>query len=195
MRIGVTGIFASGKGTVCKMFNDLGGTVIDTDIIAREIVEPGAEGLTAIVEEFGDKFIDSNGNLQRREFANYIFNDQSKVDKLNNITHPIIMKNVIEETSGSEIYFVNTPLLFESKFDKIMDKNIVVTAKVDQAINRGIKRDNISKNEIEARLNHQIPLNEKIKFADYIIDNSGSLENTNRQVKELWKILMQNRKI
>jgi len=193
MRVGVTGIFASGKGTVCEMFRELGGKVIDTDIVARDIVEPGARGLKAIVDEFGDSFINDDGTLDRREFANFIFKDEERVGKLNSITHPLILEITVEQSAGDDIFMINTPLLFESGFDAHMDCNIVVVADVEQAVERGILRDNISGNEIRDRLNHQIPLNEKVKMADHVIDNSGSMENTKRQVAELWKTLKQHR--
>ena len=191
MRIGVTGIFASGKGTVCSMFEKLGAGVVDTDIIAKEIMEPGHEGLAAIIDEFGDSFI-IEGRLDRRAFADYVFKDSVKVKRLNEITHPLIRK-LTEERTKSGLFMVNVPLLFETGFDKFMDRNIVVFSERSQAIERGMLRDNISENEIEARLKYQIPLNEKKRLADYVIDNSGSLENTQRQVVEIWNILMKNR--
>jgi len=193
MRIGVTGIFASGKGTVCGFFRELGAEVIDTDMVAREIVEPGAEGLSELVSEFSEEILDDTGFLDRRKFANIVFKNRESVEKLNSITHPLILKLVMERSSSNGIYFINTPLLFESGFNEIMDKNIVVVAETDQAVKRGIKRDNISEKEIRERLNHQIPLNEKIKMADYVIDNSRSLENTKGQVADLWKNLTEIR--
>ncbi|HPF05001.1 MAG TPA: dephospho-CoA kinase [Spirochaetota bacterium] len=192
MRIGVTGIFASGKGTVCEMFRELGAGVVDTDIVAREIMEPGATGLKKVVEEFGDSFINSDGTLDRRGFANSVFTSAEKVKRLNEITHPVIKEIVIERTSGDGIFMVNTPLLFESGFDKLMEKNIVVTAGNDQVLVRGSKRDNITPEEIKERLKHQIPLNEKVKLADYVIDNSGNIDNTKRQVADIWNILTRN---
>jgi len=192
MRIGVTGIFASGKGTVCEMFRELGAGVVDTDIVAREIMEPGTEGLKRVVEEFGDSFINSDGTLDRRGFANSVFTSAEKVKRLNELTHPLILDIVTERTSGKGIFMVNTPLLFESGFDKYMEKNIVVTAGNDQVLVRGSKRDNISPEEIKERLKHQIPLNQKVKLADYVIDNSGSIENTKRQVADIWNILTRN---
>jgi dephospho-CoA kinase len=193
MRVGVTGIFASGKGTVCSMFGELGAEVIDTDLLAREIMEPGSRVLSQLESIFGKNFIDSDGFLKRRELANFVFKNEDLVDKLNSITHPAILDLVDKRSSGSGIYMVNTPLLFEAGFDKYMDCNIVVTASVDQVIDRGMQRDSISGDEIKERLDHQIPLNEKIKLADYVIDNSGSLEHTKRQVMDIWKILNQNR--
>lgn len=192
MRVGVTGIFASGKGTVCAMFGELGAGVIDTDIVAREIMEPGQEGLKRLVEVFGSDFINSDGTLDRRGFANSVFGDEEKVKKLNSITHPVIKGIVVERSSGSGIYMINTPLLFESGFDRLMKYNIVVTAGEEQVLCRGSRRDKISEEEIKERLKHQIPLNEKIRLADYIIDNSGTIEDTKRQVTDLWKILIQN---
>lgn len=195
MRIGVTGIFASGKGTVCEMFRELGAGVIDTDIVAREIMEPGAPGLIKVVEEFGDSFLNSDGTLDRRGFANHVFTSAEKVKRLNELTHPIIREIVIERTSVDGIYMVNTPLLFESGFNEFMEKNIVVTAGDDQVLDRGSKRDNISVEEIKERLKHQIPLNEKVKLADYVIDNSGNIDNTKRQVADIWKILTRNHRV
>ena len=189
MRIGVTGIFASGKGTVCEMFEELGAGVIDTDVVAREIVEPGGAALKEIVHVFGKDFLTPEGDLDRRRFGIFIFQDESRVEKLNSITHPLILDIVIERSSGEGIYMVNTPLLFETGFDKAMDKNIVVTAGTSQVLDRGVKRDKITEEEIKQRLNHQIPLKEKIKLADYVIDNTGSLDYTRRQVVELWNIL------
>jgi dephospho-CoA kinase len=195
MRVGVTGIFASGKGTVCELFRDLGASVIDTDLIAREIMEPGKKGLQDLIHEFGDSFIKSDGTLDRRAFANYVFSCEEKVRRLNEITHPIILNIVLERSKGNGIYMINTPLLFESGFDRYMDKNIVVTAGDEQVILRGCKRDNISPEEIKERLKHQIPLNEKIKLADYVIDNSGSIEQTKRQVFDIWKVLNQSKEV
>ncbi len=192
MRIGVTGIFASGKGTVCEMFRELGAGVIDTDIVAREIMEPGEAGLLRIVDAFGSGFLNKDGTLDRRNFANSVFGNDEKVRLLNSITHPLILNIVMERTSVTGIWMVNTPLLFESGFNAYMNLNIVVTASDQQVLDRGSKRDNISREEIKERLKHQIPLNEKIRLADYVIDNSGTTENTKRQVFDIWKILIQD---
>ena len=191
MRIGVTGIYASGKGTVCSMFEQLGATVIDTDIIAREIVIPPSPVLDSLVATFGRDILNPDGTLNRRYLANTVFNDANKVNALNAITHPAILSEVLQRTSNrSTIYMVNTPLLFETEFYTYMDKNIVVIANREQVVKRGQMRDGITEREIKERLQHQISLNEKMKLADYIIDNSGSIENTKKQVEELWKILI-----
>ncbi len=196
MKIGVTGIYASGKGTVCAMFEELGAMVIDTDILAREVVEPGTYGLELYIKEFGKEILYPDGTLNRRQLANIVFKDPIKVKLINEITHPLIHQKMEEiiNAAPENIYMINTPLLFETDFHKFMDKNIVVFANNDQVIDRGIVRDNITETEIKERLNNQISLNEKIKLADYVIDNSGTTENTKRQVIETWKILQQKNK-
>jgi len=120
---------------------------------------------------------------------NIVFKNDDLVKKLNEITHPLILELVKERSKGDKIYVINTPLLFESGFDKEMDFNIVVKAEISQVIERGMKRDSISESEIKDRLNFQFSLNKKIELADKVIDNSSSMGKTKRQVSDLWKIL------
>jgi dephospho-CoA kinase len=195
MKIGVTGIFASGKGTVCKMFEELGAKVIDTDELAREVQMPGSKGLAKIEKSFGREMINTDGTLNRRKLANDVFIDPEKVKKLNSIIHPLIharMREIIKK-NPEQMYMINVPLLFESGFYRDMDYTITVTAAENQAIDRGIIRDNITEKEIKERIKNQISLNEKIKLSDYVIDNSGSILNTKRQVLEIWTNLHQER--
>ena len=193
MKIGVTGIYASGKGTVCAIFKDLGAKVIDTDVLAREVVEPGTTGLELYVKEFGTGILNPDRTLNRRALASIVFKDPEKVKLINAITHPPIMQKIqtIITNAPEKIYMINTPLLFETNFHKYMDYNITVFANNNQVTERGIHRDKITETEIKERLNNQISLNEKIKLADYVIDNSTTIENTKRQVMEIWKILQQ----
>jgi len=196
MRVGVTGNFASGKGTVCEMFHVLGAKVIDTDIIAREIVEPGSTVLSEIISAFGNSFIRSDGTLDRRSLGAYVFEDQIRVNKLNSITHPAILKHTLDQSSDPDtIYMINAPVLFESGFDRHMDRIIVVSADLPQSILRGMKRDGLSSEEIQNRLSHQISLNEKIKHADYVIDNSKDIEFTQKQVCEIWNNLISRKTV
>lgn len=191
MRVGVTGNFASGKGTVCEMFRVLGAQVIDTDIIARGIVEPGSVVLSEIASAFGKSFINLDGTLDRRALGAYVFQDQDRVNTLNSITHPAILRHTLEQSSDPDtIYMINAPVLFESGFDRHMNRIIVVSADFSQSIDRGIKRDGLSAEEIQKRLSHQISLNEKIKHADYVIDNSKDIEFTQKQVCEIWNNLI-----
>ncbi|MGL4369295.1 MAG: dephospho-CoA kinase [Spirochaetota bacterium] len=190
MRIGVTGMFASGKGTVCSIFEEMGAIVIDTDIISREIMLPGSAGLNAVIKAFGSSFLDNSGALDRRRFGRFVFEDGKRVETLNKITHPLILEQTLALSSDpAGIFIINAPVLFESGFDKYMDRIIVVSAPHESSVKRGISRDKITAEEIEQRLKNQISLNEKIKNADYTVDNSGSLENTRKQVVTIWNSL------
>jgi dephospho-CoA kinase len=197
MRIAVTGSYATGKGTVCAMFSELGAIEIDTDSIAREIVEPGMETLSRIVEAFGKEFLNSDGSLNRRALGKHVFADPEKVSILNSITHPKIRERIIElspETNG-KIYMINAPVLFEAHLEDNMDAVIVVSASKDQSIQRGAKRDGLDPSEIEMRLSRQISFNEKKKKSDYVIDNSGDLNYTRKQVNEIWNSIIRRTNI
>jgi dephospho-CoA kinase len=192
MRIGVTGNYASGKGTVCSMFTELGAIEIDTDIIAREIVQPGTETLKRITDAFGPEFINSDGTLKRREFGKFVFADEERVLVLNGITHPEIARRIIElspEADG-KIYMINAPVLFEAHLEEYMDLVILVSASHEQSVQRGSRRDGLDSNEIEMRLSRQISFNEKKKKSDYVIDNSGDLNYTRKQVNVIWNSII-----
>jgi len=191
MRVGVTGNYSSGKSTVCSFFEELGGAVIDTDIIARQVLEKGSNGLKKIIEVFGEEFLLPDGHLDRRKLAYHVFKSEELTKKLNLIVHPLISDIVIKESMENDrIYFINAPLLFEAKLNPLMEKNIIVVAEEKLMIERGIARDNLSEEEIRDRLSRQFSVKEKIKFSDYVIYNSGDLTETRRQVQDIWKILM-----
>lgn len=191
MRVGVTGNYSSGKSTVCSFFEELGGAVIDTDIIARQVLEKGSNGLKKIIEVFGEEFLLPDGHLDRRKLAYHVFKSEELTKKLNLIVHPLISDIVIKESKGNDrIYFINAPLLFEAKLNPLMEKNIIVVAEEKLMIERGIARDKLSEEEIRDRLSRQFSVKEKIKFSDYVIYNSGDLTETRRQVEDIWKILM-----
>jgi len=190
MKIGVTGVYASGKGTVCSMLEELGAVSVDADLIAREIFVPGTEALEKLTNAFGNHILNPDGTLNRVETSEIVFNDSKKLTILNDISHPIILKIILDRTSDeSKIFAVNVPLLFETGFNVFMDKTVVVTSNLDQIVKRGMERDNFDEKKVLLLLKYQIPLNEKIKSADHIIDNSLSIEDTKRQVSELWNIL------
>jgi dephospho-CoA kinase len=187
MRIGITGSYASGKGTVCSFFEECGATVIDTDIIAREIVEPGSPLLANIISTFGERFLNADGSLNRRELGKHVFSDPENTKTLNTLLHPAILQETLKRTVSPDIpYVINAPVLFEAGFDSHMDVIITVSASIESLIDRGVKRDGLSKEEIISRISRQFSLKEKEARADYIIDNSGDLENTKRQVIEIW---------
>lgn len=197
MRIGVTGSYSSGKNTVCTMFQKLGAVNIDTDVIAREIVTPGKKAYNKIIKTFGNDYLCPDLTLNRRKLAELVFKDKKKLKILNSITHPEILNIIISLSDNiNKIYVINTPLLFETGFNNYMDYCITVIASNNLSIKRGIERDKLTEKEIKMRLKNQFSINKKIKLADYIIENTESLQKTNIQVIELWKILnnLKNRK-
>jgi len=203
--IGLTGGIVSGKTTVAWMFKELGAKIIDADMIAREIVQPHKKAWKEIVENFGEEILKENQEINRKKLGNIVFSNQTKLNYLNKITHPVIIENIKMQLSQISqqatrdnkeiICIVDAPLLFEARLAGIMDRNIVVYIPEKEQIVRLVKRDGISRPEALKRIRAQMSLKVKISLADYVIDNSLSPENTKQQVIQLWRKLndiMQN---
>lgn len=172
------------------MFRQMGAVHIDTDIIAREVTVKGSLGLDRIIDLFGDDFLLPDGELDRRKLGRTVFRDKEKLSVLTGILNPLILERTLALSQDeSKIHMINAPVLFEAGFDVYMDAIIVVSASVESSIKRGMLRDGLSLEEITSRLGNQISLNEKIKAADYVIDNSGSLEQTRIQAEAIWNSL------
>ena len=203
--IGLTGGIVSGKTTVAWMFKELGAKIIDADMIAREIVQPHKKAWKEIVENFGEEILKENQEINRKKLGNIVFSNQTKLNYLNKITHPVIIENIKMQLSQISqqatrdnkeiICIVDAPLLFEARLAGMMDRNIVVYIPEKEQIVRLVKRDGISRQEALKRIRAQMSLKVKISLADYVIDNSLSPENTKQQVIQLWRKLndiMQN---
>jgi dephospho-CoA kinase len=194
MVLGLTGGIACGKSTVAGIFRELGAAVVSADALAREIVRPGSVVLAEIAAFFGDWVLDETGNLDRRGMAELIFADARARADLNRITHPAIARLAAGEfrkhqKAGARFIVYDAPLLFEAKAENQVDKVVVVTVDQAQQIARLMSRDGIGRQQALARLDAQMPQNEKAARADYLIDNSGSVEETRRQVRELLTLL------
>lgn len=191
--IGLTGGISSGKSFISEYLQELGAVVIDADKLARKMVEPGSPALQEIREYFGNEVFKENGGLDRKRLAAIIFNSNTKKEKLNSIIHPRVMqetKRLIEEykaKKASPAIVIDAPLLIEAGMCDLTDEVWVVAVDEEIQIQRLMKRDNISKQEAESRLKMQMPLKEKLKYADRIIDNNGLKEDTLRYVNSLWK--------
>ncbi len=194
MIIGVTGGIASGKSTVTRMFQDLGAVVVSADELAREIVRPGSETLKRIAERFGDRFILSDGQLDRKALGELIFADaRARVD-LNSLTHPAIAALAEcrlrkAEKHGAPLIIYEAPLLFESGAQGQVDKVLVVKIAEETQLARLMARDNLRHEQARARISSQMAQKEKLARADFVVDNSGTSENTRNQVQELMKRL------
>ncbi|WP_132767490.1 dephospho-CoA kinase [Tepidibacillus fermentans] len=189
MIIGLTGGIGSGKSTVAKLFRKYGVPVVDVDLIAREVVEPGKEAWRKIIEHFGEKILLPNQQIDRKKLGNIIFQDEKERKILNEITHPIIIRTAIENAKELEkknsYVIVDIPLLFESKREKLFDQIIVVYVPFAIQLKRLMKRDQISKEEAIRKMKSQIDLEEKKKKADIVIYNDKGIEQTEEQVVKI----------
>ncbi|XP_040845243.1 dephospho-CoA kinase domain-containing protein [Ochotona curzoniae] len=186
--VGLTGGIASGKSSVIQVFQQLGCAVIDVDIIARHVVQPGYPAHRRIVEAFGREVLLENGEIDRKILGDLIFKEPSQRQLLNSITHPEIRKEMVKETfkyflRGYRYVILDIPLLFETKkLLKYMKHTVVVYCDRDTQLARLMQRNNLSREDAEARIRAQLPLTEKIHLARHVLDNSGEWSATRRQV-------------
>ncbi|EAF2520007.1 dephospho-CoA kinase [Listeria monocytogenes] len=185
--IGLTGSVATGKSTVSNMIQQAGIPLVDADIAARKVVEPGTEGLKEIVAYFGEEILLADGTLDRAKLGEIIFKDKEKREKLNEITHPRVKDYMLEARerffrSGEELVFFDIPLLFESHLESLVDQIVVVWTAPETELKRLMERNNLTKEDALRRIESQMGIDEKARKADFVIDNNESLEKTQKQV-------------
>jgi len=190
--IGLTGNIGSGKTTVAEMFRQLGAKIIDADSIARKIVEPGQRAWKEIKDVFGDEVISSDQSIDRQKLGDIVFNDVSKRALLDNIAHPKIfdeINNLVYEykKDHANVVIIEAALIIEKGgLLDLIDKLILVVVDEDTQTKRIKLRDDISLDQIQSRIKSQMQISEKKKYADYIIDNNGSILKTRTQVNKIW---------
>ena len=191
--IGLTGGIVSGKTSVAIKFRELGAKIIDADKIAREIVQPGEAAWKKIVHYFGHAVLLDNNQINRAKLAKIVFNNPQAMAELNKITHPIIIDHIkikIAELKRNNmnktVCIVDAPLIYETGIERLMDKIIVVYISKSEQINRLIKRDKMTREEAVKKIESQISIEKKREWADYIIDNQSSFEETEQQIKKIW---------
>ncbi|MED3764775.1 dephospho-CoA kinase [Ureibacillus sp. FSL K6-8385] len=192
MIIGLTGSIASGKSTVSKMLKEYGFPIVDADVVARQVVEPGSETLNKIAEAFGKEVLTETGELDRKKLGSIIFNDEEKRQLLNSIIHPAIRKEMLRQrdeylAKGEKTVIMDIPLLFESKLQHFVDKILVVAVSEEVQLERLMKRNQLSEEEAKARIRSQLPMPVKVQGADAVIDNNGTIEETRRQLEKILK--------
>jgi len=187
LRIGLTGGIASGKSTVADMFAELNVPIIDTDLIAREIVAPGEPALDDIRHEFGDSVFDDDGNLDRSAMRRIVFADGDARKRLELITHPRIQAVAYEQaaSAGGRYQIIAVPLLTQSPIRDFVDRVLVVDCDEKTQIRRLVARDNESQGQARRILAAQASRDERLEIADDIIRNDGDLEATLQQVQTL----------
>ena len=192
--VGLTGSIATGKSTVAGILKGMDYTLIDADQIARDVVGPSSLGLKALCCHFGKEILDPSGELNRPYLGKKVFHDPAARARLNDILHPLIIQRMQEEiqkhhNDPEKIVVVDVPLLFETGLDAMMDYIVVVYADEATQLLRLMGRDDLTGEEARQRIAAQMPLAEKVKKADFVIDNTGLRQQTEQQVKELMTVL------
>lgn len=196
--IGLTGSVATGKSTVSNLIQQAGIPLVDADIAARKVVEPGTEGLKEIVAYFGEEILLADGTLDRAKLGEIIFKDKEKREKLNEITHPRVKDYMLEARerffrAGEELVFFDIPLLFESHLESLVDQIVVVWTTPETELKRLMERNNLTKEDALRRIESQMGIDEKARKADFVIDNNESLEKTQKQVYTFIKRFVKNK--
>ncbi len=193
--IGLTGGIATGKSTVAEMLRNHGASIIDFDILARSVVEPEKPSWQLITDFFGIDILNPDNTINRKKLSGVVFNDPLKREKLETFTHPFIWDEFIAQVKTSvqrdrkAIILAVVPLLIEGNMHDLFNKNIVIYSSPEIQIRRLMDRDGISRQMADKILESQMPIDEKIKYADFVIKNEGSIEDTDKEVNNLWKCL------
>ena len=192
--VGLTGSVGTGKSTVTHLFRELGAYIIDWDELARDVIRPHLRAWKEIVEYFGKDFLNEDLTVNRQKLAEMVFSDKEKVAKLNQIVHPEVFKederitNEIKSLDPDALVIKDIPLLFELTRPIFVDKIVVVSAS-EQTQLRRLEEKGMSREDARSRIKSQLPLKEKIKSADFVINNDGPLEETKKQVEEIYSLL------
>ena len=185
--VGVTGGIGSGKSTICAEFAHFGTPVIDADVTAREVVEPGTPGLSAVVAEFGAGVLDSHGLLDRATLRRIVFEDATRRRRLEEILHPKIRARIAEQiaTLDTPYCLLAIPLLVENGSYTFIDRILVVDCPLEAQIERVMRRDKLTVTEVEAIMRTQTTREQRLAMADDVILNAGDLDPVRGQVAEL----------
>ncbi|MBN2208905.1 MAG: dephospho-CoA kinase [Candidatus Coatesbacteria bacterium] len=195
--VGLTGGFGSGKSTVAATLAALGLKVISADELARDVCRPGMPAYDEIVEAFGEGVVAEDGSLDRKRLGDIVFADPAFLRRLNGIVHPRVIAlegellKQIEESAKDAIVVLDVPLLIEVERHRLVDFVVVVNAPTEQRFERLKKKfGGLDRAALEARMGQQMPLEEKVKLADFVVDNSGEPEATREQTEKLFRILI-----
>ncbi|ADD69177.1 dephospho-CoA kinase [Denitrovibrio acetiphilus DSM 12809] len=195
MYLGLTGNIASGKSTAAKFFEELGCYILDTDDISRIVMQPGQKAYGSIVELFGEDVLNDDKTLNRKAIRKIVFNDPVMLKKLEQIVHPAIgeyeRKEIgrIKGRDDKAVIITQAAVTVEAGSQDRFDKLIVVYTDPETQLKRVMERDNITEEDAKKIINAQMPLDEKLKFAHYVIDNSGDLDNLRADVERVFELI------
>lgn len=185
--VGVTGGIGSGKSAATAEFERLGIAVVDADIVSRQVVMPGSPCLQAIAEHFGEELLTETSELNRKALRQRIFSDSEEKAWLNNLLHPAIREEILAqlEQASSRYVILSAPLLLENNLDKYCQRVLVVDVPEELQLQRTIQRDESPKEEVEAIMKAQLSREARLRKADDILNNEGSIDELRRQVNQL----------
>ena len=193
-RIALTGNIGCGKSTVASLFEKLGAFTVDADKLIHGFYRKEHPVYKKVVELFGESILDNAGNIDRKKLANIVFSDESKLRLLEEITHRELYREldkIFSSLPKDAVVLVEASLLIEKGTYKNYDKTVVVYAPYEVCLERALKKG-FSEEDFKRRWAKQMPIEEKVKFADFVIDNSGPLEDTKRQVREVYKLIKED---
>ncbi len=194
MIIGLTGSFGTGKTLVANIFRRFGACVLDADRLAHEALRKGTAVYRKTVHRFGGAVLNSKKEIDRRALARAVFNDKRSLDDLCEIIHPAVVKNIKGEiarrANEAKVIVIDAPLLIEANLTDMVDSLVVVKASLQNQVKRCRARFGLNRLEIMKRIRSQLPLKKKVEMADFIIDNNGTKEDTEKQAREIWKRLL-----
>lgn len=196
-KLGLTGGIATGKTTISNYLKSINIPVLDADEYARKVVEPGTPGLAEITNTFGEQILQPDGSLNRKLLGQIVFNDSSARQTLNDITHPRIQQMMADELhrlaeQQTPLVILDIPLLLENNNVAGADAVMVVSIPESLQLTRLMQRNNLTEKEAHARISAQMPLVEKEKLADFVIDNSGTISNMQKQVEKVIQKIRQS---
>lgn len=191
--IGITGNIACGKSTISNILRELGAYIIDADIVARQVMKSGEPAWKKVYEQFGEEYLQEDGEIDRKKLGNLVFSDTHALEKLNKIVHPIIVKAIEEQLeklikeANYKVIVIDAALLIETGCHRLVDEIWLVTLPYDVQLRRLMERDNLTEEEARQRIASQMSQEKKKEYADVIIDNSKDIEYTQEQIKNIWE--------
>jgi dephospho-CoA kinase len=187
LKIGLTGGIGSGKSTVCRLFAEFGIPIVDADLIARQLVEPGQPALSIIADTFGREMLNQDGSLNRARLRDAVFTDADKKRELDGIMHPLVYAQIAAEvnTLTADYCVIAVPLLLESKNPYAVDRVLLIDCPVDLQIARVTARDKLTRQQVQAIIDSQMSRQERLSKADDVIENIAGPEQLAEQVKRL----------
>lgn len=192
LRVGLTGGIGSGKSVVATMLATRGAVVIDADVLAREVVEPGTEGYERVVAAFGPEVVGADGRLDRAALGQVVFNNPERLAVLNAIVHPLVAERSADLASRAPedaVLVMDVPLLVENHLEGAYDVVIVVDAPDDVRLDRLLRVRGMPEEDARARMAAQVSREDRLEAADFVVDNSGALDDLEGLVDALWQEL------